>query len=365
MVIIHPLKIAYQNIPKVGTTALFNWLYKIIIKRNKIKKPRNIRVWMKNKKNRLIEHVPVAEFKKPEGYYVFCVSRDPVKRLLSAYSNRVLHFGELDLLGHKGREIIDLNLAGHPSLNYFIENLEAYQSIKESILHHTQPLVHFIGTDESIYDGIFDISEMNDLHKTLIKHWFSHGILLQDDDIPIIYKEQTSGVRFSLSDLTQKNFEKCLNIYDQDYRTLSTLDKNKIELEWQQSHITNSNNEVAGRAVVHIRPANKTVQFNRISTRIVNIYKGELDLFVGWVVLNSDKDGIYRLIASDVRGEWQLEWKQPSPHLAKKYPNNPYALNARFSAKGLQISPHHPVRIFIESEAGIRRLLFILKMDKG
>jgi hypothetical protein len=365
MVIIHPLKIAYQNVPKVGTTALFNWLYKIIIKRNKIKKPGNIRVWMKNTKNKFIENVPVTEFKKPEGYYVFCVTRDPVKRLLSAYSNRVLHFGELDIVGHKGHEIIDLNLAGHPSLNYFIENLEAYQSIKESVLHHTQPLVHFIGTDESIYDRIFDISEMHDLRLTLIKHWFDHGILSKEDDIPLIYKVQTSGVRFSLSDLTRKNFEKCLNIYDEDYKVFSALDKNKIELEWQQNHIQNSNDEVVGRAVVHIRPANKAVQINRLSIRKVNICKGELEPFVGWVVLNSDKDDIYRLIASDTRGEWQLEWKQPSPYLSKKYPNNPYASNSRFSAKGLQICPHHPVRIFIESEAGIRRLLFILEMDKS
>ena len=127
MIIIHPLKIAFQNTPKVATTSIFNWIYTLLYKKEfegKKEKGTYIHGWFKSQNNEIIENVALNEFKCPEGYLSFCLIRDPVKRLLSAYSNRVLYHNELVLLSPKASPIIDSGLAIRPSLGCFIEHFE-------------------------------------------------------------------------------------------------------------------------------------------------------------------------------------------------------------------------------------------------
>ncbi|MFI3154970.1 MAG: sulfotransferase family 2 domain-containing protein [Methylococcaceae bacterium] len=368
MIIIHPLKIAFEDAPKVGSTSLFNWLYYLLYGKKYTpikgdKKTQHIHGWIQAQQNKVIENTPLENFKCPEDYLVFCLVRDPVKRLLSAYSNRVLHHNELNF-SHKQeqKESITLGLlAERPTLNYFVEHLEDYQAIAPTILHHTRPLVYFLGTDSSIYDYIFDISNMESLRQVLLKHWLSHD-LLETQTVPKIPHLQTGGKKFSLTDLTESNFNKCLSFYADDYATFSILNKDKTIQSWHQAHVKRNpiKPKPINKVVIKVEPYTEIIETHWLSKNKLAIHKGEIESFSGAILLKSTVPDKYQLMVSDARGERQLEWNDPSPKIAEQYPDNPYALNSRFKAQGLQIDAHHPVKIFIEDDLGNRQLFFII-----
>lgn len=366
MIIIHPLKIAFEDAPKVGSTSLFNWLYILLYGKkyepvassNKIK---FVHGWMQAQQNEIIENQSTGNFKCPPDYLVFCLVRDPVKRLLSAYSNRVLHNNILDF-SHKPAQKEPIKsglLAARPALNYFIEHLEDYQAIAPSIFHHTRPLGYFLGRDSSIYDYIFDVSEMSLLREVLLNHWHTHK-LLENQVIPEIPHLQTSGKKFFLKDLTESSFNKCLKLYEGDYATFSSLNKNKISQEWQQSYSESHKikTEQISQAIA-TKIHTEIVQAYWLNKNRFDVCEGEIESFSGVVILKPNLSDNYELIVSDARGEWQLKWKQPSHKVAERYPNNPHAVNARFNAQELQINGD-PVKLFIEDGLGKRNLLFVI-----
>lgn len=366
MIIIHPLKIAFQDIPKVGSTSLLNWLYNLLYGKNyqPSKGFKYVHGWITSQQNDVIENHPLETFKCPEGYFVFCVIRDPVKRILSAYSNRVLHNKELDF--GKKNSINEEMLAARPSINYFIDNLERYQNVSTSIYDHTRPLIDYTGTDTSIYDKIFDLSEMSDLRQVLIKYWQTHRLIADNQDIPEIPHLQTSRKKIPLERLTPEGIEKCLSAYERDYETFTTLDKNKIQLEWQESYLaTHNNNAVSDTAIVKAKSVDEIVLMSKTYKKQLNISAGEIKHFCGLVLLKPNMADTYKLIVRDARGEWQVTWKQPSPKIAKQYPDNPYALNAGFTTQGLQIKPGRTVKVFIEDDLGKRNLLFVIKEKRS
>lgn len=370
MIIIHPLKIAFEDAPKVGSTSLFNWLYILLYGKkyepvassNKIK---FVHGWMQAQQNEIIENQSTGSFKCPPDYLVFCLVRDPVKRLLSAYSNRVLHNNILDF-SHKPAQKEPIKsglLAARPTLNYFIEHLEDYQAIAPSIFHHTRPLGYFLGRDSSIYDYIFDVSEMGLLRQVLLNHWHTHK-LLENQVIPEIPHLQTSGKKFFLKDLTESSFNKCLKVYADDYATFTGLNKNKISQEWQQSNSEHNKKEIrhTSKAIAtKFRP--EIAQACWLNKNKFDIHEGKIGRFSGVIILKSNISDNYQLVVSDARGEWQLKWKQPSPEIAKQYPNSPSALNARFNIEELHIDSDRPVTIFIKDNLGKTYVCFIISGD--
>ena len=75
------------------------------------------------------------------------VKRDPVKRFVSGYTNRVLHHNKLG--GMK------------PSITEFIDRFPYFYSRYSDIETHFKPQVNFFGLDKSIFTHVFDTSEMS------------------------------------------------------------------------------------------------------------------------------------------------------------------------------------------------------------
>src|SRR5204863_9345498 len=99
--------------------------------------------------------------KRPNNFR-FTVVRDPIERLLSAYSNRVLQHDELSEARLRYGQA-DANLTPRPGIGVFIDNLEQYRAADESIRHHTEPLTYFLGDDPTYYNRIYGMSEIGEL----------------------------------------------------------------------------------------------------------------------------------------------------------------------------------------------------------
>ncbi|MEX0311074.1 MAG: sulfotransferase family 2 domain-containing protein [Tateyamaria sp.] len=113
---------------------------------------------------------PTKRFRRHRWHYLanhyrFTVVRDPLKRLLAVYTNRVEGLG---ILSHcrkirRGR----VHLPTNPDPDYFFQNLNAYIATSSDIKHHTLPTALFTGTDWSAYSRVYRTSEMAELEASL------------------------------------------------------------------------------------------------------------------------------------------------------------------------------------------------------
>jgi hypothetical protein len=92
----------------------------------------------------------------------FCVARDPIERLVSAYADRVLVHRDIDPA---------------PRLGEFIDRLEEHQEKSPAIHHHTRPMTDFIGPSPNYYERVFDIRETEALAGLVRKATGSRALL--------------------------------------------------------------------------------------------------------------------------------------------------------------------------------------------
>lgn len=94
----------------------------------------------------------------------FTVVRDPIRRLMSVYTNRVLELREL----HNSRKLRNRGtLPLDPDPDTFFQNLGEYRHLSWAIKHHALPAHFFTGPDLGLYDQVFRTDQMGDLAKQL------------------------------------------------------------------------------------------------------------------------------------------------------------------------------------------------------
>ena len=114
------------------------------------------------------------------------VKRDPVKRFISGYTNRVLHHGKLG--GMK------------PDISEFINRFKHFYEKYSDIETHFMPQVNFFGLDKSIFTHVFDTSEMHkvrELFEDTYKRKFPDLRLQQGGNTkrPTLTKEQEQWIQ--------------------------------------------------------------------------------------------------------------------------------------------------------------------------
>ncbi len=99
------------------------------------------------------------------GYWRFCVVRDPLRRLLSVYTNRVVERRDL----HNCRNILRgrVDLPKDPDPDFFFCNLKAYVAASSVIKHHVLPAWLFLGPDLGAYDRVLKTTELASLGEEL------------------------------------------------------------------------------------------------------------------------------------------------------------------------------------------------------
>lgn len=148
-------------------------------------------------------------------YLRICLIRDPMERVVSAYRNRVLHYGELGP-GKVNLELLEeRGLNANPTLDEFIKNLEAYRSVKKSIKKHTDPLVSFLGKDPSFYHLILDMKEISRVGALR---------LALTGEKATIRRMQKDGPPMGVEVLNSEQRELIRSFYADDYRSYKTLE---------------------------------------------------------------------------------------------------------------------------------------------
>lgn len=77
------------------------------------------------------------------------IIRDPVSRIASCYADRVLK---------KNRDGSRNHI---PTFDYFVKNLKTIQEEFHDLLVHSQTQIHWLGTDPSYYDHIFNTKQLS------------------------------------------------------------------------------------------------------------------------------------------------------------------------------------------------------------
>lgn len=96
------------------------------------------------------------------GYRRFALVRDPVKRFLSGYSNRVLHYRELSIEA-AGPHLLREGLPPDPDIATFIENYVGYLRCSKPLARHFLKQQKFIGADPAYYEHVFKLEKLGEL----------------------------------------------------------------------------------------------------------------------------------------------------------------------------------------------------------
>ena len=160
-ILFHERKIAYFDTPKVASSSIKDALHRL--EHGTVLESRF------NASKATHQAYPTKKLSGPEDftrhpdYFKFAVVRDPLKRLLSAYSNRIVHHRD-QYRGRMARQrAMLLGLSMEPDIDSFFLRLSRYRLQSGSIRHHTNLVEHYIGKDLARFDAIYPIEKLDQL----------------------------------------------------------------------------------------------------------------------------------------------------------------------------------------------------------
>lgn len=144
-----------------------------------------------------------------EGWWRFAVVRDPLKRLLSAYTDRVVK--RQDLYKSPKLKRADATLPRDPDPDFFFQHLPEYRQAASVIKHHVLPAHLFIGTKPRRYDRVYKIEELGALAADLSEK------IGQDVSLP---RFNESSAKLDYDDLEPETQSCIRNTLKEDYEQL-------------------------------------------------------------------------------------------------------------------------------------------------
>lgn len=198
-------KIIYFNVPKVASTTLKAAWYEIV--NNRPPPPLDAA----NDLHWEVFSPPVRDidaFLNRRGYWSFAVVRDPIDRLLSAYTNRVEFYRvpETAKLGRLRAALLGVPV--RPDIDTFFRKLERYRLQSGDIRRHTLPMSSFLGPDLRRIDFVVPIERLADLQPELRRRT---GLNLT------FQRFQTGGRKLRREDLPRATFELVMRHARRDY----------------------------------------------------------------------------------------------------------------------------------------------------
>jgi len=198
-------RFVYYPIPKNASTTIKHWLFAYY-------KANGVDGFEGDIKRRAHKFFPAS--KKDGGkigwftgrQHHFAVVRDPIKRFISAYRNRVLHQGCLE---KNPEAFVAAKLGLKPGLNEFVQRFPEYADLNREIAHHCAPQTAFIGKIFRRLDRVYDISELAILEQDLIRlTGFEQSFLVKQSGGKLIEVEELEETsRAFLQKYLQKDFD--------------------------------------------------------------------------------------------------------------------------------------------------------------
>ena len=171
------------------------------------------------------------------------IVRDPVKRFLSAFGNRVKFHGELN------KKAVKKNAHGleaqlpffNPNLGQFIEHFDIYEKVP-TIKHHCRSLSSWVGTDLTPFTHVYPIEKINQ---------FEQLIKLQTNKDIIFPRMQEGGRKIPLHRLTEKHLNFLIEHFADDYQLLNGFySREAIIKEWQDDKRAHNNKNKKSPTIV-------------------------------------------------------------------------------------------------------------------
>jgi sulfotransferase famil protein len=384
MIVIPSLRVGYQGIPKVATTSTYHWFYACLGVRDgapaaglERKRNHTRRYFLTPDVGCRIENTPTA-VAPYQAYFRFALVRDPIRRFLSMYSNRVVHHRGLSRHTPWAPKLMQAGLAFEPQINELVARLDAYTQAATVIMHHARPMMDFLGPDLKVYDRLADISEAGAVMREIRAYWEREGMLdpLQHSP-PELGRLQTGGPKLGLEVLSPESFERLLDYYRDDYAQIPLLDLQAIKNEYAAARSTGTAvppiDFRLAQAKKKLRPVRiagivaekedcPLVQALKVNLPNAAPKASEPFALRGIVLLRSNVDsGPWRLTLHDGTKERACQWGLPSPKLARKFRDNPRAANARFRLPDVRLATTQPLQMYLQNGAGEKRLLLHLR----
>ncbi len=134
-----------------------------------------------------------------------------MKRLLSAYANRVLDPRWRD--PNHAELCNTMEIPPDPTVGTFIKNIDSYRLIP-AIKHHTRNQSYFLGSNLRYYDRVFRAERLDDAIAYIEAR---SGMKI---DFPRL---KTDGPKVSKSELSQAEINQLEELLAEDYALLSTI----------------------------------------------------------------------------------------------------------------------------------------------
>ena len=198
--------LTYVSAPKVACTSLKHLFFEIENGRPFVPFQANAKNYSVHRfyPGRPFADLPHADIADHER---LCAVRDPVTRLLSCYSNRVVHHQQL----HRRRFTEEMQAAGlrrDPRLAEFIDRIDLYRRHFPAVAHHTRPLVDLLGRDPSWYHGIYPLRALDDF-RAHVARVVGHA--------PALRHLQSEGPNLTPGDLSTQARRRIEALYAEDY----------------------------------------------------------------------------------------------------------------------------------------------------
>ncbi len=153
-------------------------------------------------------------------HWRFTVVRDPVRRMLSVYTNRVVQLRDL----HMSRKLRDrpefAHLSRDPDPDYFFQHLPEYMKGSSVIKHHCLGTKLFIGPRPLQYDRVYKTEEMGQLARDLSDRTGQ----------PVeMRRENPSEMKLTLDDLAPQTIDAIRPLLEMEYRHLSDYFENPLK----------------------------------------------------------------------------------------------------------------------------------------
>jgi len=174
----HPLRLAYFDVTKVASTALKATLWEIDNGRPCPPFRPALRGWRRWRARALgraadgwppihaMEGYRTRRFDPEaglaEGYHRLAVVRDPIRRLRSAWQDKV-HRAQFAIRPEEFRDLEDEGLPLDPDFGAFVDDFEAYRAIARPARIHTTPFSWHLGPDLSIFDSVHRLERIDTL----------------------------------------------------------------------------------------------------------------------------------------------------------------------------------------------------------
>ncbi len=205
-------KLSYFSVPKIACTSLKHFFFEV-------ENGFEFREYKASGREMHIHNAaypcrPIAKEprKLVRDHWKVAVVREPIGRLLSCYSHRVLYHNELDAV-QLTPEDVERGMTTRPDLSTFIAHLERYSELSPSIEHHAAPMVRFLGSDAEYFDRIYRIDETGQLMEDVAERVGSSPKA----------QRLSRGGGLKASQLTDEEQERLRTYYAEDFRVFGDI----------------------------------------------------------------------------------------------------------------------------------------------